>query len=54
MSTHVYVTIELSTKGGDRYRIRKAGKADARQQEIYTRLGIDWENLPSQREKIAG
>jgi transposase len=49
LRTHCYATIVLPTRGGDTYRIRKAGTAEASQKAIYQALGIDTSELPKHR-----
>ena len=46
MQTHCYTTIVLPTKGGNLYRIRKAGEPDELQKVIYHSLKVDWRQLP--------
>jgi transposase len=46
MQTHCYTTIVLPTKGGQLYRIRKAGEPDELQKVIYQRLNVNWKQLP--------
>jgi hypothetical protein len=47
LGTHCYTTIILPTKSSGVHRLRKAGQPDARQQEIYQTLRIQWKNLPT-------
>jgi len=46
LSTHCYTTVILPTITGEVYRIRKAGKPEECQKEIYRKLNISWNNLP--------
>jgi transposase len=46
LQTHCYTTILLPTKGGQTYRVRKAGQPEESQKAIYRALGIRWERLP--------
>ena len=46
LQTHCYTTILLPTRGGQTYRIRKAGQPEECQKDIYRALGIQWDNLP--------
>ena len=46
LQTHCYTTILLPTKGGQTYRIRKAGQPEESQKTIYRALGIRWDQLP--------
>ena len=46
MQTHCYTTFLLPTRGGQTYRVRKAGQPEECQKEIYRALGIQWEKLP--------
>jgi transposase len=50
--THVYATIVIPTLHEGTHRIRRPGKSDSIQQELYSRLGIDWTNLPVTREHL--
>ena len=49
MQTHCYTTIVLPTKGGQLYRIRKAGEPDELQKVIYQRLNVNWKQLPQSK-----
>ena len=49
MQTHCYTTIVLPTKGGQLYRIRKAGEPDEMQKVIYQRLNVNWKQLPQSK-----
>lgn len=46
LQTHCYTTILLPTKGGQTYRVRKAGQPEESQKSLYRALGIQWDNLP--------
>ncbi len=46
LKTHAYTTIILPEVSGKVHRIRKAGKPDETQKDIYAQLGINWLNLP--------
>lgn len=47
LATHCYTTLVLPTRDSGTHRLRKPGQPDARQQEIYEILGVNWRNLPS-------
>ena len=48
--THAYCTIVVPTLDGGTHRIRRAGQPDPIQRELYSRLGIDWTNLPTTKD----
>lgn len=50
--THVYATISVPTLNEGTYRIRRAGKPDSIQQELYSRLGINWSHLPVTKDRM--
>ena len=49
MQTHCYTTLVLPTRGGQLYRIRKAGEPDELQKVIYQRLNVNWKRLPQSK-----
>jgi len=51
LKTHAYVTLIVPTTHGGVYRIRKAGRPNPAQIDIYKKLGIDPDHLPSSKFK---
>jgi transposase len=49
LETHAYTTILLPTKGGNLYRIRRAGEPEEDQKAIYGTLKLNWKHLPQAR-----
>ena len=52
LETHCYTTILVPSKDGRVYSIRRAGRPDERQKNIYQKLGIDFGSLPVFKEII--
>lgn len=50
--SHTYASIEIPTAQQGTHRIRRAGNPDEAVRNIYTKLGIEWTNLPTTREFI--
>ena len=46
VSTHNYSTIQLPTTKGTVINVRKAGVPEAVHIDVYSKLGIDYKNLP--------
>jgi len=49
MATHAYVSLIIPAKNGNTYRIRKAGRPNPVQADIYKKLGVDLDHLPSSK-----
>ena len=49
LRTHCYATVSLPTRGGTVLHVRRPGRPEACQQQIYEKLGIDWKALPIQK-----
>lgn len=49
LSTHAYVSLIIPSKNGNTYRIRKAGRPNPIQADIYRKLGVNLKTLPSSK-----
>ncbi len=49
LSTHAYVSLIIPGKNGNTYKIRKAGRPNPMQADIYRKLGVHLNSLPSSR-----
>lgn len=49
LSTHAYVSLIIPSKNGNTYRIRKAGRPNPMQADIYRKLGVNLNPLPSSK-----
>jgi len=47
LKTHTYTTLVIPAKNGRTYRIRRAGNPSPAQADIYRKLGVETENLPT-------
>ena len=47
LKTHAFVTLIVPSKNGNTYLIRKAGRPNPAQSDIYRKLGVDLAGLPS-------
>jgi transposase len=47
LQTHGYATVSLPTRSGTVIHLRRAGQPESCQREIYEKLGINWQTLPS-------
>ena len=54
LETHAYTTILLPSKGGNLYRIRRAGEPEEDQKAIYATLKVNWKHLPQSRVLVEG
>jgi transposase len=52
LQTHCYTTLVVPTKGGNTYRLRKAGEPEELQKAIYEKLGVNWEGLPQTKLEV--
>lgn len=52
LQTHCYTTIVVPTKGGQTYRIRKAGEPEELQKSIYRKLNVNWVGLPQTKLEV--
>jgi transposase len=51
LTTHAYVSLIIPDKNGNIYKIRKAGRPNPAQTDIYKKLGVDFEHLPTSKTK---
>jgi transposase len=49
LSTHAYVSLIIPAKNGNTYKIRKAGRPNLAQADIYRKLGVNLKSLPSSK-----
>jgi len=54
LETHAYTTILLPAKGGNLYRIRRAGEPEEDQKAIYETLKLNWKHRPESRVLVDG
>ena len=52
LETHCYSTLIVPSEDGSVYHLRKAGRAESKQLEIYQKLGIHTNNLPQNKLKM--
>lgn len=52
LATHCYSTLLVPGEGGSLYHIRRAGRPEAQQREIYQKLGINTDNLPKSKVRM--
>ena len=49
LKTHAFATLIIPSKNGNTYRIRKAGRPNSMQRDIYAKLGVRVDDLPTSK-----
>ena len=49
LQTHCYATVSMPTRSGTIVHVRRPGTPERCQQQIYEKLGINWNTLPTKK-----